>query len=231
MKKNIIFVEGNIADYDEEEQKFISSCEEFRWDYCNCFCEYLHRIKALVVPAIKYTPIQYVVLSCLDVEMYDDISISEFDKLVADNFNLWNYSISDSSEIVENDLSVVMVEFTTETRLVQIPDDIGKRLMCSQLNKLGLIDREKGRVCRALSEGYIHPIYETKDQLSAFNDGINFVCDTLSNVKESSVWDITFMDGEHVHIEGTDIFSVIFKLHQMGYAYEEAVTFDCLSDE
>lgn len=96
--------------------------------------------------------------------------------------------------------------------------------------KLQIIKEEKDNANEALENKHPYDEYETEAQLSAYSEGIEFVMSTLSDIKDSSLWRVTFPDGNTVDIKGTDIFSVIFELEKLGYPYEEAVTFDCLPE-
>lgn len=69
-------------------------------------------------PNKVYTPTEYIQLTHLDYDITDDITIEEFDILIADNEGLWNYCIEDESEI---DGDYVTVKFNEGIRLVEIP--------------------------------------------------------------------------------------------------------------
>lgn len=99
------------------------------------------------------------------------------------------------------------------------------------VNKLEVIENKFEEVCKALDEGYPCNEFETEAQLSAYMEGIEFVKDTLSSRCESSLWEVTFVDTSKIQIKGSDIFSVIFELSKLGYAYEEVVTFNCLPED
>ena len=50
-----------------------------------------------------------------------NVSVAEFDEIVADNYNLWNFHLTDYSEIVENGLQVVVVKFKNgDYRFVEV---------------------------------------------------------------------------------------------------------------
>lgn len=228
MKKMLIYKDGKIKDYEEERQHFVTSCEELRWEYCNCFEEYLYRQKVLVIPEKEYTPTEYVRIASLDVDMTDDIEIDRFDEIIAGQFNLWNYLLSESSELAIKGVKAVIVKFKSAKRLVQIPKNITNTIFSVEINKFQKIENEKNNVCKAVETKDSYNGYETEGQLNAYVAGINFVMQTLSERKKSSVWQVTFPDRKSIRIEGTDIFSIIFELVKMGCAYEEAVIFECL---
>lgn len=118
----ILYPNGDIKNYKEQCGQFNNSCEEFRWDYCNSFSEYLCRQKAVVIPERDFTPIEYAQLVGLTVQLSNDMTAAEFDQCVSNHFNLRSYPLSESAHVAENDLKAVIVAFKDGKRLVQLPD-------------------------------------------------------------------------------------------------------------
>ena len=95
--------------------------EELRWDYCDAIEEYIYCLQqdgALIdineseniVENSPLTPKQYG-KKFLNINIPNDIAIDKFDELVADNYGLWNYPLSEYSEILEAESKVVIVRF------------------------------------------------------------------------------------------------------------------------
>lgn len=61
-----------------------------------------------------------------------------------------------------------------------------------------------------------------------FINGMKAVIDILSPHKETSLWRVTFVDGDMADINASDIFDLLFHLSEMEVYYEEIVTFDCI---
>lgn len=126
----IDYLENKVRTKADIRKQFIKCPEELRWDFCNSADEYIYRMqeqgKMLVVSPNGYivsnkiiSPKQYGTL--LKINIPSSVDIATFDKIVADKYNLWNYTLNEYKHIVENKLKVVVVKFHNgEYRFVEV---------------------------------------------------------------------------------------------------------------
>lgn len=128
MKKVIYVKENEVKDYKEEEKEFANMPEEIRWgEYAGAFEEYLYQGeqmgRVIILEKNKnimsdkiYSPADYAREFGIEENIRNDISLAEFEEIVGDctTHNLWNYPLTEYSEIVENDGKVVLVKFETD---------------------------------------------------------------------------------------------------------------------
>lgn len=75
------------------------------------------------------TPTEYVkAMNINEPSITDNISIADFDELIADEYGLWNYCIEDADHVLKDDHICVYVQFIEDTRLVEIYEDVIERI-------------------------------------------------------------------------------------------------------
>lgn len=124
--KIVLITKNTIIDREELKESFNRFPEEIRWgEYAGSFAEYLYRGEEMgqivilekngyIVSNKVYSPAEYAKVFGIEENIKDDISLVEFDEIVADGHNLWNIALSEYSEIVENDYEVVLVKFKND---------------------------------------------------------------------------------------------------------------------
>ena len=128
----IIVTDNKLTTIETLCRNFDKMPEEIRWDYCDCAEEYICRGEVegelivldnedSIVVKSPLTPNQYG-RQFLGIKIPNDITIEEFDILVADKYNLWNYPLNEFNETIENDSNVVIVKFDKEStyRFVEV---------------------------------------------------------------------------------------------------------------
>lgn len=119
-EKKLIVMCGSILDYNEEKERFINSPEEIRWDFCNSFEEYIYQEKGIIVNGYVFSPKEYADMILTNENFPEVMSSGTFDEIVSEAYNLWNYPLDETDEILENNLDVVLVKFTDGIRLVEV---------------------------------------------------------------------------------------------------------------
>lgn len=121
---------GSLTTANKVKLKFIKLPDEIRWDFCNSSREYIFQMErsgqCVVVKNNGYivsnkviTPKQYG--ETLKINIPSNITVAQFDEIVSDRYNLWNYPLSEYKHIVENNLKVVVVKFKSgECRFVEV---------------------------------------------------------------------------------------------------------------
>lgn len=124
--KIVLITENAVIDTEELKNSFRNFPDEIYWgEYAGSFAEYLYRGEEMgqivilekngyIVSNKVYSPAEYTKEFGIEENIKDDISLAEFDEIVADGHNLWNHALSEYSEIVENDCEVVLVKFQTD---------------------------------------------------------------------------------------------------------------------
>ena len=123
---------GLVATESELSEVFYKQSKEFRLNYYNNHKEFIFQMEkagkyiriqrnGYIVSNKIFTPRQYGILMKLKVFIPTNVSVAEFDEIVADNYNLLNFHLTDYSEIVENGLQVVVVKFKNgDYRFVEV---------------------------------------------------------------------------------------------------------------
>ncbi len=129
--KMIVVPENTIKEQAQLEKEFAEFPEEIRWgDYAGAFVEYLHiqQQKGDIIPLKAndfiasseiYSPSGYAYRVGIK-GIKDTITLEEFDRVLSEK-GLWNYPLSEYSEIVANHNKVVLVKFESNYRFVEVP--------------------------------------------------------------------------------------------------------------
>lgn len=118
--EKVIVMNEHILDYDNMREDFVNDLSnEIRAQF-ESFEDYVHYRSGIIVPEHVFTPTEYCNMVIPDKMISDDITIEEFDKILTDEYNMRNYPLSETSEIIEKGLDVVIVKFNEGLRLVEI---------------------------------------------------------------------------------------------------------------
>lgn len=129
--KMIVVPENTIKEQVQLKKEFADFPEEIRWgDYAGAFSEYLYiqqqrgeiiplKVNDFIISDKIYSPSVYAYRVGIN-NVEDTITLEEFDRVVGEK-GLWNYPLSEYSEIIANHNKVVLVKFENSYRFVEVP--------------------------------------------------------------------------------------------------------------
>lgn len=128
----IDYIKGKVRTHSQIEQEFKKYNREIKQMYNNdvntYICNMCNQNKMLIVENNGYlvsdrifSPSSYAKLINIRDIKNNNITLEEFDKIVADKYDLWNYPLTEYLHIVENRYRVVLVKFSNgEFRFVEV---------------------------------------------------------------------------------------------------------------